>query len=54
MSEQLPFTNTDLPHVKNFQEIAGKVAEYTHRISKEENLSLIFTGRQRINNPNAD
>jgi len=54
VSEQLPFTNTDLPHVKNFQAIAGKVAEYTHRISKEENLSLIFTGRQRINDPNAD
>ena len=42
----------DYPHVKNFTEAIGKVAEYTHRLCDKKKLNLIFIGK-RVQNEEA-
>ena len=36
----------DFPNVKNFKEISGKIAEYTHRLCENKKLNLIFPGKK--------
>ena len=45
ISEPVPIVNGDYAHVENLQESLGKIAEYTHRLAKEENLKIIFSGK---------
>ncbi len=40
---------SDYPHVENFAEAVGKIAEYTHRLCKKNKLNLIFTGKRILN-----
>ena len=41
--------SSDYPHVENFAEAVGKIAEYTHRLCKKNKLNLIFTGKRILN-----
>tara|TARA_Y100000590_G_scaffold462226_1_gene625819 strand:- start:1848 stop:3125 length:1278 start_codon:yes stop_codon:yes gene_type:complete len=46
VSEPHPVLNSDYQHIKNYAESVAKIAEYTHRLCKKKNLSLIFTSKR--------
>ena len=43
-------TTNDLKNISDYYEIPGKVAEYTLRVCKKNNLKLIFSGKNRTFN----
>ena len=49
-----PHTCSDLDHVENFDEAPGIIAEYTHRLCKQEYLNLIFSGKSVLGEIDSD
>lgn len=43
------FDGKEFPQVKNFSDIEGLIAKYTHKLCKEENLKLVFIGKRKKN-----
>ena len=46
-----PFDGIEFPQVKNFSDIEGLIAKFTHKLCNEENLNLIFIGKRKKNSP---
>jgi len=53
IAENLPSLNGDLSHIKNLADSFGLVAEFTHRLYRKHNLSMVFTGRSVKDTVNA-
>ena len=53
ISEPHENNSTDFPQVKNYADVVGLIAQFTHRLCKEENLKLIFCGTGEKNNSTA-
>ena len=49
-----PYTRGDFDHVETFDEAPGIIAEYTHRLCKQENLNLIFSGKSNLGEIHSD
>ena len=38
----------EFKHINNFEDVPGMIAEYTHRLCKEKNLNLVFSGKSKL------